>query len=55
MNGLGPFLEMAEAARDLRGPAEMVLTRIWYSWPASQASTLVSLSSCALAELMPPP
>ncbi len=51
----GPPLLMALAARDLSGPAEMVLTRMPYFWPASHASVRVSLSSCDLAEDMPPP
>ena len=46
---------MALAARDPRGPAEMELTRMLYLRPASYASTRVSLSSAALALLMPPP
>lgn len=43
------------AAREPRGPAEMVLTRTPYLRPASKASTRVSDSSAAFAELMPPP
>jgi hypothetical protein len=46
---------MAFAAREPRGPAEMVLTRTPYLRPASYASTRVSLSRAALALLMPPP
>ena len=55
MNDFLPFSEMAEAARLLSGPAEMVLTRTLYFWPASHASTRVSDSSADLAELIPPP
>ncbi len=44
---------MAMAAREARGPAEMVLMRMPYLRPASHARTLVSDSSCALAEDMP--
>jgi len=36
-------------------PAEIVFTRTLHFLPASQASTRVSLSKAALAELMPPP
>lgn len=46
---------MALAAREPRGPAEMVFTRTFHLRPASKARTLVSDSSAALAELMPPP
>ena len=46
---------IALAAREPRGPAEMVLTRIPHLRPASYASTWVSDSSAALAEDMPPP
>ena len=35
MKGFGPPLEIAVAARDLSGPAEIVLTRMPYFWPAS--------------------
>ena len=43
-----PFsLPMAEAARDLRGPAEIVLTRMPYLRPASKARVRVSDSSWA--------
>ena len=44
---------MAIAAREARGPAEIVLMRMPYLRPASQASTLVSDSSWALADDMP--
>ena len=50
-----PLSLIAEAARDLRGPAEMVLTRMPYLRPASHASVRVSDSSAAFAEDMPPP
>lgn len=43
------------AAREPSGPAEMVLTRTPNLRPASNASTRVSDSSAAFAELMPPP
>jgi hypothetical protein len=43
------------AAREPRGPAEMVFTRTPNFRPASKASTLVSDSRAAFAELMPPP
>jgi len=46
---------MAFAARLPKGPAEMVLTLMFDFLPASYASTRVSLSSAALAELIPPP
>ena len=46
---------MALAAREPRGPAEIVLTRMPYLRPASYESTRVSLSNAALALLMPPP
>ena len=46
---------MALAAREPRGPAEMVFTLMPYFRPASKDRTLVSLSSAAFALLMPPP
>jgi hypothetical protein len=46
---------IATAAREARGPAEMVLILMPYFLPASQARTRVSDSSWALAEDMPPP
>ena len=46
---------MALAARDANGPAEMVFTRSPHLRPASNDSVRVSLSSCALADDMPPP
>src|SRR5881394_3946968 len=46
---------IALAAREASGPAEMVLTRIPYLRPASNARVRVSLSSAALAEDIPPP
>ena len=46
---------MALAARLPSGPAEMVFTRTPHLRPASYASTRVSDSSAAFAELMPPP
>lgn len=46
---------MALAAREPKGPAEMVFTRIWNFLPASYASTRVSDSNAALALLIPPP
>ena len=46
---------MALAALLPSGPAEMVFTRTLYFRPASYASTRVSDSSAAFAELMPPP
>src|SRR5712672_2346053 len=49
------MMPIALAARDANGPAEMALTRTPYLRPASNASTLVSLSRAAFAEDMPPP
>lgn len=46
---------MALAARDPKGPAEIVFTRIWNFLPASYARTLVSDSKAAFALLIPPP
>ena len=46
---------IAFAARLLNGPADTVLTPILRFLPASKASTRVSLSSAAFAELISPP
>eukprot|EP00281_Chroomonas_sp_CCMP1168_P015899 CAMPEP_0206216138 /NCGR_PEP_ID=MMETSP0047_2-20121206/2563_1 /ASSEMBLY_ACC=CAM_ASM_000192 /TAXON_ID=195065 /ORGANISM="Chroomonas mesostigmatica_cf, Strain CCMP1168" /LENGTH=196 /DNA_ID=CAMNT_0053638469 /DNA_START=156 /DNA_END=742 /DNA_ORIENTATION=+ len=48
-------LPMADAARDLKGPAEIAFTRTPHFRPASHASIRVSDSSCAFALDMPPP
>jgi len=45
---------MAMAARDARGPAEMVLTRMPYLRPASHASTCVCARSKSYERLYPP-
>ena len=50
-----PLAEIAEAARLLSGPAEIVFTRMSHLRPASYASTFVSDSSCAFADDIPPP
>jgi hypothetical protein len=52
---IASMMPIALAAREAYGPAEMVFTRTPYLRPASNASTRVSLSSAAFAELIPPP
>src|SRR5687768_17466364 len=49
------MMPIALAARDAHGPAEIALMRTPYLRPASNARTLVSLSSAALADDIPPP
>ena len=50
-----PEKEDPNVVGDAQGPAEMLLMRVPYLWPASKASVRVSDSSAALAEDMPPP
>jgi hypothetical protein len=49
------MMPIALAARDANGPAEIVFTLTPYFLPASNARVLVSLSSAAFADDMPPP
>jgi hypothetical protein len=49
------MIPIALAARDARGPALIVFTRTPNLRPASNASVLVSLSSAAFADDIPPP
>jgi hypothetical protein len=52
---ISSMMPIAVAAREARGPAEIVLTRNPHLMPASKARVLVSLSSAAFADDIPPP